>query len=84
MSIFGKQSTELKKKDCKICEGTGYVTCPKCDGKVEEDFENDYTIEHDYWRYVENYTYYCSNPRNNCGKIHFYFVYKYNQNKYCY
>lgn len=33
MSIFGKQSTELKKKDCKICEGTGYVTCPKCDGK---------------------------------------------------
>ena len=32
--------------DCYLYNLDLWKTCPKCEGKVEEEFENDYTIEH--------------------------------------
>ena len=34
--------------DCYLYNLNLQKKCPKCDGKVEEDFENDYTIEHEW------------------------------------
>ncbi len=52
--------------DCYLYNVDLTTKCPKCDGKVDEDFENDYTVEH---KWVESKNAYVDVKKYNEKKI---------------